>query len=418
MSFISEIDGIFNPGGDPAAIRQAAGSAQELASSLRNVSSTLDHVATVLGKTWKGSESPQDESAAQAFQKAWANLSREIGNYADSHASVAKALEKIANEIETAQQQAARLKEMALIAVAVAAATALFSFGASEIAAAAAVAEASEEGISLAAALAEVLSDGTAVINDLLDAISSVTARFLMGAAFSWASEAATKKKEGIDPFNLANYSAEDIGNILLGGALTASLQGIPAKIPVLADFLDDNPVAGAGLYGMLGGALGSALSQKIIEGQSIDWGKVEESALVSGGTGALMGGGQALLRVFTGANNNLPDLLPKAPSTTGITGGDVLRGSIGIPSGAIFYLINFPKKAAAPGLPSASGEPATDPAAATTPSVTVIQSGQTLWEKTGGNWHEINAITKLNGIPDNRLVYPDEVVIEPPASS
>jgi uncharacterized protein YukE len=417
MSFFSEIEGIFDPGGDPAAIRKAAGTIKTMASSLRDVASTLDHVAAVLGKTWKGSESSQDASAAESFQKAWASLSTEINTYADNHDAVSSALISIAEQIETAQKEAARLKEMAEIAIAAAAATALFSFGASEIAAAAAVADASAEGISLMAALGEVLSDGSAVLDTLLDAITRVAARFLMGAAFSWASEALTKWKEGLNPFDVANYSAEDFGNILLGGTLTAVLQEIPSRIPVLANFLDASPIPGALAYGSVGGALGSAISQKIIEGQSIDWAKVGLSALISGGTGAVMGAGQAGLRAYTGANNALPDLLPDQPGVTGITGGDVLRGSIGIPSGAIFYLINFPKAGASPGVPPVPEEPFTDPSAATPPNVMVIQDGQNLWERTGGSWHEINAITKLNGIPDDSLVYPDEVIIEPPAS-
>ena len=425
MSLISDIEGAFDPGGDPAAIRQAASNISAMATSLRGTASTLDHVAAVLGKTWKGKESSQDQSAAEAFQRSWASLSVEINDYASNHDSVAKALNQIADEIETAQKEAAHLKEMALIAVAAAAATALFSFGMSELAAAAEVAADSAEGISLMTALGEVLSDGSAVLDAIIEALTRVAARFVMGATFSFASEALTKWKEGLDPWNPANYSAEDIGNILLGGALTAAMGEVPSKIPALASFLKNSPVMGALTYGAAGGALGSAISQKVIEGQPIDWNKVELSALISGGTGFLMGGAAPSVKFINGkffggasASASLPDLLPDPPNpltaTTGITGGDVLRGSIGIPSGAIFYLLNFPKAGAVPTLPSGQQEPFTDPSAAAPPTVAVVKEGGNLWEMTGGSPQQIQEIAKLDGIPDANLIFPGEVVISP----
>ncbi len=423
MSLISDVEGAFDPGGDPAAIRQAAGTVKALASSLRGVSSTLDHVSDVLGKTWKGSggESSQDVAAAEAFQKSWADLSAEIKNYADNHDAVSSALLQIADEIENAQKQAAHLKEMALIAIAAAAATAFFSFGMSELAAAAEVAADAEEGMSLLAALGEVLSDGSAVLDNIIEALTRVAARFIMGATFSFASEAFTKWKEGLDPWNPANYNADDIGNILLGGMLTAAMGEIPSKIPALASFLKNSPVIGSAMYGALGGTLGSAISQKVIEGQPIDWTKVAESAGVSGATGGLMGLGAKGVSKYIGTSNNLPDLLPDPPNpltaTTGITGGDVLRGSIGIPSGAIFYLLNFPKAGAPPTMPSVSQEPFTDPAAAAPPTVVKVHEGNTLWGITGGNWKLIDKIAKLDGIKDPNLINTGQIIIDPPSS-
>jgi uncharacterized protein YukE len=423
MSFMSEVEGIFDPGGDPAAIRLAASNISAMATSLRGSASTLDHVAAVLGKTWKGKESSQDESAAEAFQKAWANLSTEVNAYAENHDSVASALNQIADEIETAQKEAAHLKEMALLAVAIATATAIFSFGASEVAAAAEIAADSAEGISLMTALGEVLSDGSAVLDAIIEALTRVAARFVMGAVFSWASEAFTKKLQGLDPFDVANYSAEDVGNILLGGALTAVMGEAGSKIGPLNNFLTKNPIPGALTYGALGGALGSSISQKVIEGQAIDWTKVLESAGVSGGTGALMGAGAMgagkLWGVITGAPKNpLPNLMPDPPNpltaATGITGGDVLRGSIGIPSGAIFYLLNFPKAGAAPTLASGQTEAFTDPSAGAPPTVAVVKDGGTLWQITGGSQSQIEQIAKLDGIPDANLIFPNEVVIRP----
>jgi len=421
MSFISDIEGIFDPGGDPAAIRRAAATAEALASSMRDVASTLDQVAADLGKTWKGKESSQDKAAAEAFQEAWAALSAAIGEYADGQDKVATALNNIAAEIASAQAAAKRLWHTVELAAAIAAGTALFSFGASEIAAAAEISAASAEGVSLMAALGDVLTDTTGVLDAISNAIIRVTARFLMGATLSFASEALIKWKEGLDPFNAANYSAEDVGNILLGGALTASLGEIPSKIPAFAAFLKNSPVLGAMLYGSAGGALGSSISQKVIDGTPIDWTKVGESALVSGGTGAVMGGAAKGISVIRGSNNTLPNLVPDPPNpvtaATGISGSDVLRGSIGIPSGAIFYLLNFPKAGQGPTIPSVPGDSAQNPVAGATPTVAVVKDGGTLWEITGGSQKQIQQIAKLDGIPNANLIYPGEVVVEPASS-
>jgi len=240
-----------------------------------------------------------------------------------------------------------------------------------------------------------------------------------MGAVMSFASEAFTKWKQGLDPWSLSSYSPQDVANIILGGILTAYMQEVPSAFPFMKAAIAASPLSAALVYGFTGGTLGSAISQKYIEGEQIDWTKVLESGGIAAGSGLVLGGAQAGYRAYTDPNPGMPDLLTPAKqgNITGITGGDVIRGSIGIPSGAIQYFINYPKPGAAVGAPSASNEPFADPAAATPPGVTWVKDGQNLWEITNGNPQQIAEIAKLDGIPDDNLIYPGEVVITPPSS-
>lgn len=119
MSFLSDVEGIFDPGGDPAAIRAAAAACQTLASSLRGVVSALDSVAVDLERSWKGVAGQEDQSASAAFQKAWSKFSAAIVEYAQGLERTADKLDEIANDIQSADAQAAHLKEMALASLAV-----------------------------------------------------------------------------------------------------------------------------------------------------------------------------------------------------------------------------------------------------------------------------------------------------------
>jgi LysM repeat protein/uncharacterized protein YukE len=415
MSFWSEIEAVFDPGGDPAAIHRAATAHRTLATQQRDNAAALDKVAANLEKSWKGLKSAQDTSASAAFQKAWKTLSTQIEAYAQNLDSTATQLDAIADQIAHAQAEANRLKEMAEASLAVGAVLTIFSFGLSDEAAAAAVAVETSEAATLMAWLGDMLDVGLTVLDGLIDAAIRVAARFLMGAALSWISEAGSKLMSGENPLNPDNYSAADFANIFLGGILTAGLGEAAYAIKPLGSFLGTHLILGAASYGAAGGALGSYISQTAIEGEPADWTKVVESALISGGTGGVLGMGQATynaikLPISTGDT-------PAITKITGISGGDVLRGSIGIPSGALSYILNYPKPPAQPGISGQPGEPFTNPAAPTPPTVIKVKQGDTLWGITGGNWKEINEIAKLNGIKNPALIDVKEIIIKPPKS-
>jgi uncharacterized protein YukE len=418
VSFFSSVEAIFDPGGDPAQIRIAASAHRQLAVSMQSAGSAGDKVALGLADTWKG-ENSQGKAAATAFQDAWHNLSGEIETYAEHLNTVAAELDQIADQLEKTQQEAARLREMAEAALAAGVILTVFSFGMSDEAAAAAIAVETSEATTLMAFLGDVLDAAATALDGLIDALIRVAARFIMGAVMSWASEAFTKWKQHLDPWSLSSYSPEDVANIILGGILTAYMQEVPSSFPLMKAAMEAMPLRAALVYGFTGGTLGSAISQKFIEGEPIDYTKVLGSGGIAAGSGLVLGGMQAGYRAYTNPNPGLDSLLPseKQGNITGITSGDVIRGSIGIPSGAIQYFINYPKPGTPVGPPGASQEPFADPAAATPPAVTWVKDGQNLFEITGGNPEQIAEIAKLDGIPDENLIYPGEVVISPPSS-
>ena len=294
MSFLGDIEGIFDPGGDPTAIRAAAAACRTLASELDGVISALDSVAADLEKSWQGVAGAEDQSASAAFQKAWSKFSRAIGEYAQGLEASAAKLDDVAAAIESADEQAARLKEMALAALAVGAGLTLFTFGISDATADAAamadVAVATGEMSELAAAL----SFAVDALGDLLATIGDIATRFAMGSGFSLVAEMLDKlvfRHE--NPLDPANYSAEDVSNIILGGMLNAGLGVAADSSEPVSQFMGAHPVAGFAAYGSATGFLGGAITQFAIEGKKLDAGTIEDigvGTVLSGIGGAAAG--------------------------------------------------------------------------------------------------------------------------------
>jgi WXG100 family type VII secretion target len=294
MSFLGDIEGIFDPGGDPAAIRAAATACRTLASELDGVTSALDSVAADLEKSWKGVAGAEDQSASATFQKAWSKFSTAIGEYAQSLDGAAAKLDNVADAIQSADEEAARLKEMALAALAVGAGLTLFTFGISdataEAAAMADVAVATGEMSELAAALSFVAD----AFGDLLGTIGDIATRFAMGSGFSLVAEMLDKlvflHENPLDP---ANYSAEDVANIILGGMLNAGMGVAADSSEPVSQFMGAHPVAGFAAYGAATGFVGGAVTQFAIEGKPLDAGTIEDigvGTVLSGIGGAAAG--------------------------------------------------------------------------------------------------------------------------------
>ena len=312
MSFLGDIEGIFDPGGDPAAIRAAATSCRTLASELGGVISALDPVAADLQTSWKGVAGAEDQSASAAFQKAWGKFSRAIGEYAQGLEAAAAKLDEVADAIQNADEQAERLKEMALAALAVGAGLTLFTFGISdataEAAAMADVAVATGEMSELAAAL----SFAVDALGDLLATIGDIATRFAMGSGFSLAAEMLDKlvfRHE--NPLDPASYSAEDVANIILGGMLNAGLGVAADSSEPISQFMGAHPVAGFAAYGAATGLAGGVITQFTIEGKSLDAGTIEDigvGTVLSGAGGAAAGQVSGLIALASGGSAGADD--------------------------------------------------------------------------------------------------------------
>jgi nucleoid-associated protein YgaU/uncharacterized protein YukE len=294
MSFLGDIEGVFDPGGDPAAIRAAATACRTLAAELGGVISALDSVAADLEKSWRGVAGAEDQSASAAFQRAWRKFSVAIGKYAQGLERAAAKLDDVADAIQSADEQAARLKEMALAALAVGAGLTLLTFGVSdataEAAAMADVAVATGEMSELAAAL----SFAVDALGDLLATIGDIATRFAMGSGFSLVAEMLDKLAfRHENPLDPANYSAEDVANIILGGMLNAGLGVAADSSEPVSQFMGAHPVAGFTAYGAATGFLGGAVTQFAIEGKKLDASAIEDigvGTVLSGIGGAAAG--------------------------------------------------------------------------------------------------------------------------------
>jgi nucleoid-associated protein YgaU/uncharacterized protein YukE len=312
MSFLGDIEGIFDPGGDPAAIRAAATSCRTLATELGGVISALDPVAADLAKSWKGVAGAEDQSASAAFQKAWTKFSGAIGEYAQGLEGAAAKLDEVADAIQSADEQAARLKEMALAALAVGAGLTLFTFGISdataEAAAMADVAVATGEMSELAAAL----SFAVDALGDLLATIGDIATRFAMGSGFSLVAEMLDKlvfRHE--NPLDPANYSAEDVANIILGGMLNAGLGLAADSSEPVSQFMGAHPVAGFAAYGAATGLAGGVITQFAIEGKKLDAGTIEDigvGTVLSSAGGAAAGKVSELIGGTSGSSAGTDD--------------------------------------------------------------------------------------------------------------
>jgi WXG100 family type VII secretion target len=361
MSFLGDIEGIFDPGGDPAAIRAAATACRTLASELRGVISALDSVAADLAKSWKGEAGAEGQSASAAFQKAWRKFSAAIGEYAQSLDEAAAKLDDVADAIQSADEQAARLKEMALAALAVGAGLTLFTFGISdataEAAAMADVAVATGEMSELAAALSFVAD----ALGDLLGTIGDIATRFAMGSGFSLVAEMLDKlvfRHE--NPLDPANYSAEDVANIILGGMLNAGLGVAADSAEPISQFMGAHPVLGFTAYGATTGLIGGAVTQFAIEGKPLDASTIQD-----------IGVGTVLSGIGGAAAGQVSGLIARTSGTAPTDDGSAVTGpALSLP--AALDSLEVP----AADLAAPDGSAANPPSAASPPSAANLPAG------------------------------------------
>jgi WXG100 family type VII secretion target len=324
MSILSALKGIVDPAGDPAALQAAANGYRSLAASLNSVASELDQaVSENIEAHWKG-------AASTAFQKQWSTFSAAIKNYANSLNGAASNIDAMANELHNAHEQVIHLAEWAAATIATALALTFFTFGASDAAGAAEVAVDTADAADVIASADGVVSDiastlGRFLADDPMSRFQMVAARFGMGVGIGLVQEMGTKFfLQHENPFDLANYSAEDISNLLINGDLTAGLGmlGFDAgsaaagtKLSGLSDLLTGTQrnalgeitgtsalKAGMGTaaYAAAGGVIGSSISQFDLNGKGFNLSTLKTvglSGLISGGTGGAMGAGFTALK-------------------------------------------------------------------------------------------------------------------------
>jgi uncharacterized protein YukE len=233
VSFWSEVEGIFDPGGDPEAIRESASACRTLASDLLKAHSALDSEAKGLEQSWKGLGDLQDRSGSAAFQKAWSAFSGSVTQYAEDLAGLAARLDSAADVLSEAQVQVQHLKETALASLGVGAVATIFTFGLSDAVAEASVMADVAIATGLLTEVDAAFATTAAILNGLLLAFTRVAAMFAMGAGWDVITIMGTRVAEGLNPFDPSNYSASDVSNVLLSGDLSL-IWGFAVKIPTL----------------------------------------------------------------------------------------------------------------------------------------------------------------------------------------
>lgn len=423
MSFLGDLEGILDPGGDPQAVHLAATATRTLASDLRENASALDSVAAGLEKAWKGAGSGEEQSAAAAFQRAWSKFSQEIVECARQLDVAATRIDDIADAIQTAQAEAAKLRDTIEITLAGGALLTIFSFGVSD---ATAEAMASAEIAVAAGVMTEFeafLASSVALLSDVATAVGGVAAQFALGAAFDGLSIMATKPFEGENPFSLSSYDANDFTNVILGGLVSGALGAAVNGVEPISDFMSAHPIAGSALWNATAALTWGVPWQFGILGKPFDlktWEMLGESTGISLVSASALGKAGAMGGPLGKILNAEGDL-----GIAGVTKADVVNNGVTLPIGMLKYaLFGGPQPA---GLPAPDGEPALPGAPvphAVTPqapglppdsTTRVVQPGESVWEIAGGDTDLAQRIAEVNHLEDASLIEPGQVLIIPP---
>lgn len=351
MSFFGEIEGIFDPGGNPAAIHGAASACRAHAAELNEIIGSLDGTAVTLANSWKGKpgRNGEDESAAAKYQTAWSGFRTAIQEYAQHLEAAANELDTTADDLQHAEEEARRLWEMMIAALAIGTAMAVFTFGGSEAAAEAeAAADTAEAGV-VAAETAESLSAAQVFFSQLGTTLANLAGRFVLGAGTNFVTDVIEKALKGENPFDPANWSANDITGIILSGTVgmvlgpftmrSLTINPLIGKLsPELADFLTgsaqnintilrDSPILGNAGYFAATSLASSSIDEFWVDGKSLDDPGAWEAVGVSTGLGAA--GGAA----FGGAIQSFRWLSGTPDDTAAEPGGDGTAGTTNLAS-------------------------------------------------------------------------------------
>jgi uncharacterized protein YukE len=418
VSFLGDLEGILDPGGDPAAVHGAATACRTLASDLRATASALDSTAADLEKSWKGIGGREDESASAAFQRAWSKFSTAIVEYAEQLDVAATRIDDIADAIQTAQAEAAKLKDTIEITVAGGALLTIFSFGVSD---ATADAMAAADLAVAAGAMSEFgafLANSVALLSDITDALVTVGSQFALGVVSDSLAIMATKPFEGLNPFSISSYDANDLTNVLLGGLVSGAMGALVNGVGPVTDFMGAHPVAGAALWNTTASTAWLVPWEFWILGQPFDL-HTSETFAENAGISFLSAGGFGKL----GTMGGLPGQILGAEGETGIPGvtkADVVNNGVVFPVSMLKYaLFGGPRPVTLPApqagsapvpnvpMPQVPGLPPGTPVPQVPPHIgggtETVASGDTLWDIAGrrlGNPNLYPVIAKENLLP------------------
>ena len=401
MGFVSELEALLHPGGEPDAIFAAAAATRRLAGGLRDSVTSLDSAAADMEKSWHGIGGGEEETAAAKFQATWKKFSNAIVEYAGQLDTAAAHIQQQGEALQQLQSQATKL-DWLLGATAVGGLVmTVFTFGISD---ATAEAMATTDIAVAAGVMTEMdgmIANSLLVLDEVMSAATTVASQFMLGATADGAALVLEKIEHHQNPFSMTSWTPDDASNILLGG-LVSGFEGLAwNKLGPLAAFQDAHPVLGSAIWNASAAFSWAVPWEFWIKGQPFDaktWETVFESTAVSFASApAYKMLGNVIPALGRVLNDDGPSVLP------GVTKSDISNNAITIPvSGEKLFFITGGPPFTVPSSPAAGatlpGVPVPQlPKGTPAPPVPAHIGGGTETVKPGDNLYDISARTLGN---------------------
>jgi WXG100 family type VII secretion target len=283
---------VWNPGGDPGAIRQAAAAWRTLAGDLRTAQHDVEQQVSSLRSGWTG-------KASDAFQHWGTQLGTDIADSAGQCDRIAGQLDQVADKIQSTNDEIHGLIVAMGVTAAVGIGLTIFTLGFSDAAAAgAATAEATE-----AATLVTILTN---FLEGLLGrwVVAFAINLFATGVEKAWINP-------NHDPFD--GWTPDDITHAVYGADALVVATPIADAIPGFSAFRSAHPFIAAGtVSGTAAGvsAFGSDLSALAFEGKPLGLGTLVDVGISAGVSGLVSGTAEYGAARFVGR----PDPILRGP--------------------------------------------------------------------------------------------------------
>lgn len=274
---------IWNPGGDPGAIRQAAAAWRTLASDLRTTQHDVEQQVSGLRAGWTG-------TASDAFQHWGTQLGTDIADSAGQCDRIAGQLDQVADKIQSTNDQIHALIVAMGVTAAVGIGLTIFTLGFSDAAAAgAATAEAAE---------------ATTLVTILTSFLEGLLGRWVVAFTINLVATGVEKAwiNPNHDPFD--GWTPDDITHALYGADALVVATPIADAIPGFSAFKSAHPFVAAGtVSGTAAGvsAFGSDLSALAFEGKPLGLGTLVDVGVSAGVSGLVSGAAEYGAARFVG---------------------------------------------------------------------------------------------------------------------
>jgi uncharacterized protein YukE len=332
MGFLSELEALLHPGGDPDAIFAAAAATHALANGLRDSAKSLDGDAAEIEKAWHGIGDGADETTAAKYQAAWKSFSNAIVEYAGHLDNEADTIHKQGEALQILQSQAVKLDWIAGL-TAGAFVLGAVTLGIFDIGAAAEFEMAANEIAVAAGVMTEMeamIANGLIVLDSVLDAAAGLAANFVLGAFADGTALVLEKIEDHQNPLSLTSWTPDDVSNVILGGLVSGAAGVAFNKVGALVAFREAHPLLATATWNSSTAFAWAVPWEFVFKGEPFDlqtWESIFESAAVSFASAPFYKGlGKVIPALGRVLSDDGPTGLP------GVTKADVADNLISIP--------------------------------------------------------------------------------------